>query len=65
MNLDSIKLDGLPIYQFEEQLESEIEQEDNYEITEDCNYEFTETIECDVEIKEEPSGIKNEPIDSD
>jgi hypothetical protein len=66
VNLDSIKLvDDLPIDEFEEQLESEIKQEDNYEITEDYNYEFTETIECDVEIKEEPSGIKNEPIELD
>ena len=74
MNLDSIKLvDDLPIDEFEEQLESEIKQEDNYEITEeynheiteDSNYEFGDTIECDVEIKEEPSGIKIEPIELD
>ena len=57
MNLDSIKSDGLPIEEFEEQYNSEIKQEDNYELT--------EFIECDVEIKEEPSGIKIEPIELD
>ena len=51
LDLDSIKADDL----YEEQFDSEIKQEDNYE--------FTEFIECDVEIKKEPGGIKNEPIE--
>ena len=53
LDLDSIKADDL----HEEQFDSEIKQEDNYE--------FTEFIECDVEIKEETSGIKIEPIELD
>ena len=57
LDLDSIKSDDLPIEEFEGQFNSEIKQEDNYE--------FTEFIECDVEIKEEPSGKKIEPIELD
>ena len=53
LDLDSIKADDL----YEEQFDSEIKQEDNYE--------FTEFIECDVEIKEETSGIKIEPLEID
>ena len=57
LDLDSIRADDLPLEEYEEQFDSEIKQEDNYE--------FTEFIECDVEIKEETSRIKIEPIELD
>ena len=57
LDLDSIRADNLPLEEYEEQFDSEIKQEDNYE--------FTEFIECDVEIKEEASRIKIEPIELD